>query len=1608
MYIFYTHIIYFYQGGNMKKYVHRGGMHALLACAVVTWLGMPICAAESPSGGDSRVETGDIVVKVDAAKEAAKSESQSTTVITKEDIARKQAKSVEDIIFSETGMTRSVDAMGRVTVSIRGAEPRHTLILVDGQPVMGDFAKYSGQADELQRLGTENIERIEIIRGAASAKYGADAIGGVINVITRRAASDSALRLNFEGRRIKDDKTIPPYKNFFLRADSGRIGKFQAAIYGGKRDIMPIYSEKLFYHGVNTAGAIRNSLRYFGDIKNIGILGSYAFDDRHMLDFSLDRANEEMDRFTKHSEDAPDPVIHYKRNIDRDTYRMSYQGIGKYTDWKIDFNYAKMTEDDVTLSSVAAFSKYEGKNTLRYLDHILHKEWSIRTSAHTVMNDRHLLTYGLGFSKETGEGSRLKSAKNIRTRYIDPWDYDKNLHSDEDGTPSSSIKDRPMYLNEKGIPQYDKAYALYGYKDASGKTQVPPYTFEDYENGTNDDKIPLFADELRRENPAELFFDEDGDPLDDDTIMRRYYGDYKRTLTWHGKKFEQEEQERKNRQTVGQAAIKKQYFFLQDFWQMGANTIFMPSVRFDHSALFGSHASFNMGITHSIGGHANRRLKANIGTGYTEPGMGELYYHWEMYAGMPYDLGVGKLGYYWFGNPNLRPEKSLNFDLGFEAEQGKNQIRVNVFHNRIKDYMTTYFTGELMHFHPEADAKKETWITPPDMIYSFKNIGRAEITGFETEISRKFGKYFSAKLGYTYLHAINKSDPNMPRQLLNKPKHKIDIGLTYENQNTGWRASLWGDYYLHMLDSNTIANDGNYVHNDLGDGSTQYNFAKGGEQTYQRKTFGVWNFLLQKKLDKDSVIYVGVDNLFNHRDDDQAMQERVYKFGVNLKFDGTSRHRASSRETDDKRSRWGSILEASRFIETPFDTEKQPGIEFFGDYRLRYNSFTGKNKPAEARVTTRSSIGSAYKNYLEKADHGFEQRVRVGADIRIGAYTNFTLLGSASGTKDVDTAQDIGNSRALKEARIEKADLTQHVKAWDFSLGRLTEPMGTSGYWFGKEYDGVRAVWTNKGSQIRIGFGNFSRSTGISDSAYTHAVNEVFLRPPTKKEWLGYDLDLCNDEQYTAPHAETAGFESLYDKLTKTTSLEEEKSVLDAYFAVIGKDDPTAYDKIKKAAQYETNSHLWRIVTAKDSAGNIKGKFLTTDLFMTVPQGTDPFDKNNLREAGETSWNTVMARSGENPESWKAYIKNDSGLLKPLPDYERYTFTSEFYGYGVYTGGETLEALGSGSSHKGKDYAGIPLDKLKAGDFKPLTKEEAKERAITSLYNKDTALQRVYKKLPNGERALGYRPAKLSPIAQRILALAASNSYWRPEDNSSLPLHLLEEAGYLFPQLGAVLQADSIPSVKRAFYVQARHELTPNLGLAAWYLRSVGSDKYRFLAANGMTNDIDTFDTLANVIGVGARYRFGNRASLSVDYGQNRTDFGRYMNGHTRYEHAAGTSDFTLRGRERGGTPTFWVVRFDVGTSNTDVPHSWNAFIDYKAFEHGSFFGGNGTEALPDRYLDGIRSFTVGAGYVPAKDFLLEAFYTFGARGIGKRDTLYGPESFKLGDYTRVQATYKF
>lgn len=1519
--------------------------------------------------------------------------------------------------------------MGRVGVSIRGAEPRHTLILVDGQPIMGDISKYSGQGDELQRLGTENVERIEIIKGAASAKYGADAIGGVINVITKKAAKIAGMQVNVEGRRIKGNNDIFPYQNIFLRADSGQVGKFRVGVYGNKRDIMPIYSQE--EHGGLTNGKrMHNSLRYYGDIKNIGLMGTYDIDSRNSIDFSTDKTKEDLSRIVKHTNFQIEGPQNFKRTVDRDTYRLTYKGSnGNNTDWNVDVNYSKMNEEDLTLTSQYGSTAYEGKNTLNYIDDLKHKEFNVKTTANTQINDTHLLTYGIGYSKETAGGSRLKSATNHYIRKIQPRNYDSNLYYKN---PSTVHDYKIIYKN--GVPIYDYNYERYGF-DIENNGFVSADNFltkekydmyfdafgnikSDVSQDIKDSVIHPFAEKLRQQNRNVQWIDY----MSDQMLIQSYYkqlnlGDDKnpQILTLNGKTYLQEYTSRADQQVVGKADIQKENFFIQDTWQLNENTILSPIFRIDHSDTFGSHATFNLGVTHNINGDAHRRIKANIGTGYTEPGMGELYYNWEMYPGMPVGEGVGKMGYYWIGNPNLKPEKAINVDLGLEGENGKTSHRINVFHNNITDYMTAYFTGNLLDFYPDV-SESNKWIVPPDMIYSFKNIGKAEITGVEAEINHTFNKHWSGRLGYTYLHAINKSNAELPRQLLDKPQHKVDIGITYNN--TYWQASIWGNYYIHMLDSNSVSGNGNYWY-DNGDGTGSAAYAKAGCWTYAKKTFGIWNLLIQKQLSKDAKVYIGIDNIFNHHDDDRALQERVYKFGVNLKF-GSSDD-VMNKQLDktvgkavvqqDKQ-----FLNTDWFIQRPFDIKKKEEIDIVGDYRMRWNSHTGSERP-EARITTNGKIGMAKRNMLDKAEHGFEQRLRLGVDARVGDNTNVKILGSASGMSSVDTMYDVSDSKGMNHQRLDTVDVTQHADKWDFSVGRLTEPMGVTGYWFGKEYDGGRAVWTSGKNQVRVGYGDFSHSTGITDSAYTHAVKETILRAPTKKEWLGIDSDIDAKNPILK-----SGYDSIYNQLKNAKTLEEKNVIFNKALQIISKTYPTILDDLASVGTNVSIStgeqYTWKVVeiTGPKNGTTVTKKYLLntelangkTPTLKTLldsdklAQGEFALDKVKLENQGNkniASMEAALTRLNKNLAKSSGYTTTNSActdfdigskvIVKPVTN----SNLPETF-YGEYTGNKNFSQLSATTGEI------IPLEDITASQFRAFDKETAYQKALDSIWSANTKVH-----ISDMPQEIGYIYYQL---LKKLDNHDNANFQWNPQEGS-LPLTETLSNVPMISLIGTVLVQDTIPAIDRALFVQAKHQFGNDFGVQAWYFHSANDDTHTYAAAHGDHNDTASFDSLANVVGIGAKWRLGSQVTFSYDWGQNRTDFGRYMNGHTIYEnHTEDNSDFNFGGRANGGTPRFWVARLDVGHADTQKPGSWNAFVDYKYFQHGSFFGGNGTEGLPDRYLDGIKSFTIGGGYVPSKDILLEAFYTFGAKGIGQRDTLYGPESFTLGDYTRIQATFKF
>nr|WP_228550585.1 TonB-dependent receptor [Endozoicomonas sp. OPT23] len=115
------------------------------------------------------------------------------TVITRQDIERKQATSVTELLSTVPGVSVTTNGGpgSRSSVSIRGTVSRQTLVLVDGQRIN---SATSGEAS-FQYLDPDQIEKIEVVRGPRSSLYGADALGGVIQIFTRNGLGKPSLRV---------------------------------------------------------------------------------------------------------------------------------------------------------------------------------------------------------------------------------------------------------------------------------------------------------------------------------------------------------------------------------------------------------------------------------------------------------------------------------------------------------------------------------------------------------------------------------------------------------------------------------------------------------------------------------------------------------------------------------------------------------------------------------------------------------------------------------------------------------------------------------------------------------------------------------------------------------------------------------------------------------------------------------------------------------------------------------------------------------------------------------------------------------------------------------------------------------------------------------------------------------------------------------------------------------------------------------------------------------------------------------------------------------------------------------------------------------------------
>jgi len=114
-----------------------------------------------------------------------------TEVIGRTEIARTGATDIAALLQQFTGLQLDGGVGGGQGVQLQGMDSRRVLVLVDGQPIVG---RVNGDFD-LSRIPLSGVERVEIVKGPQSTLYGSEAMGGVVNIITRSARGDAMAEL---------------------------------------------------------------------------------------------------------------------------------------------------------------------------------------------------------------------------------------------------------------------------------------------------------------------------------------------------------------------------------------------------------------------------------------------------------------------------------------------------------------------------------------------------------------------------------------------------------------------------------------------------------------------------------------------------------------------------------------------------------------------------------------------------------------------------------------------------------------------------------------------------------------------------------------------------------------------------------------------------------------------------------------------------------------------------------------------------------------------------------------------------------------------------------------------------------------------------------------------------------------------------------------------------------------------------------------------------------------------------------------------------------------------------------------------------------------------
>ncbi|WP_049348149.1 FepA family TonB-dependent siderophore receptor [Neisseria lactamica] len=688
-------------------------------------------AAEEKAAEQAEVDT----VYVTAEKQL--QQSLGVSRISKDDIDKRPA--VNDISefvrtmpgVNLTGNTATGQRGNKRQIDLRGMGPENTLILIDGKPVNSRQSERISMRGERNTRGDSNwvpveeIESITVLRGPAATRYGSGAMGGVVNIVTKKVSKELKGQVNLYANQPPDSKE------------------------GATRRI-----------GFNLSGPI------IQDTLGFRIYGNLNKTDADAADINAGHGNDSA------------AGVEGVRNKD----------IAGRLQWKI-----------------------SPAQTL-ILDSSYSRQGNIYNGDTQNSNPRSALVNSLADGK--AETARLyRSAYSLTHDGAWEWGDTKNVISYE-RTVNSHLPEGLAGGPEGSYTGLDFVQSRLKNLRFSSEANIP------FKLGV-DNVLTVGAE----------FTDS---KLDDPASNSQGFKDQGKTDAFNGISATR----------GGKASQRNWAAYVEDNISLTDKTHLIPAIRFDHNSDSGSNWSPALNFSHQIG--ENWLVKGGIARAYKAPNLYQTNPDFILYTrgqGCPLNA-PNSVRCYYMGNGNLKPETSINKEIGLEFNKNGWQASATYFHNA---YRNKIVIGENII----ATSNIGNWLL------QWENTPKATISGIEGNLVIPLHDTLKWSNNFTYMH---KSEDYQGNPLSLVPKHTLNSTLSW-TPNEHFDANLTFTHYGRTkprgVAINRLERDGN-PRAGVTPLTSEHNQTQVG-------SYGIWGINAGYNWNKRVAVRGGISNLFNKK-----------------------------------------------------------------------------------------------------------------------------------------------------------------------------------------------------------------------------------------------------------------------------------------------------------------------------------------------------------------------------------------------------------------------------------------------------------------------------------------------------------------------------------------------------------------------------------------------------------------------------------------------------------------------------------------------------------------------------------------------------------------------